>query len=179
MARLFSLPAINGIVFTTMRCDLCGKDDELFFIRGEGSADELALCRDCAAKRGYAGSEALTGAGFGAFLSPEDPQAPDRLCPSCGRCARAVLADGRLGCPDCARFFRRELGILWRRSGRPARYTGKVPPAGARPAEDAGGQSLREELARAVMAEDFELAARLRDSIAAAGEADGRGKDVP
>ncbi len=157
-----------------MRCDVCGKDDELFFIRMEGSADELALCRDCAAARGYAGADAITGAAFGSFLSMDGVENQDKHCPLCGWTARTLMEEGRLGCSACVVAFRRELGILWRRSGRPTRYTGKVPPGFGQNSQNARANDanraamLNAQLEQAVHDEDFEQAARIRDLLARA-----------
>lgn len=160
-----------------MRCDECGEEDDVFFIRREGSSDELRLCHACAARRGYAGTESLVGADFASFLSLGDDEnpAPGLACPACGQVSGALLSSGRLGCAGCVSAFRRELSLLWRRAGRPEGYAGKVP-AGVRRGTPATARawSLSAELEAAVGTEDFEKAAALRDEIRRSAGAGGR-----
>jgi len=73
---------------------------------------------------------------------------------------------GRLGCARCVPSFRKELSMLWRRAGRPARYAGKVPSGRSGTDALAG---LRRELSAALEAEDFERAAAVRDELRTKG----------
>jgi len=74
---------------------------------------------------------------------------------------------GRLGCPQCYASFEGHLRDLLRRLHGSTQHVGEVylPPGGS--AEDPARRvvELRDQLRRAVEAENFELAAELRDRI--------------
>jgi protein arginine kinase activator len=137
----------------SMRCDVCGSSDSVFFIKPDGSDGELRMCRSCAAARGYASTDEGQGA----------PSA-STACPACGWTADRLKSSGRLGCPRCAVAFRREILAILRRSGRTASYEGRTP--GTAP-EDVGRPAAADaragELAEAIRDEDFERAAAIRD----------------
>jgi protein arginine kinase activator len=75
-------------------------------------------------------------------------------------------AEGRLGCPHDYTVFRDALLPLVERIHRAVRHQGKVPPSAPRhAAAQAELRDLRHCLRRAVEAEAYEEAARLRDTI--------------
>jgi protein arginine kinase activator len=95
----------------------------------------------------------------------------DVPCPACGASLRDFRQSGRLGCAVCYEAFESHLRDLLRRLHGSARHEGEAyRPQGLAPAPAAaprGGalEELREKLRRAVEAENFELAAELRDRI--------------
>ncbi len=152
-----------------MRCDICGSNDSVFFIKPDGSGGELRLCRACAVSRGYASA----GEGLGARLDSLliDEAASSGPCPSCGWTADNLRSSGRLGCTDCVKAFRREILYALDRSGGRRPYDGKAP-RGLREADRVGDSvaDLSSALERAVRSEDFEAAAAIRDRLRAAAE---------
>jgi len=95
-------------------------------------------------------------------------------CPACGATLQDFRESGRLGCPQCYSTFAAPLRTLLRRIHGASRHIGEpyAPPvtgAGDAVPDDleslAAVRALREQLQRAVDAENFELAARLRDEI--------------
>ena len=94
--------------------------------------------------------------------SPADKQ----VCPICQITFLEFRNSGRLGCPYDYEVFRDELMPLLENIHGETRHSGKVPK---RAAENTQQQTtliqLRNELKRAVAAEDYEAAARLRDKI--------------
>jgi len=75
---------------------------------------------------------------------------------------------GRLGCSLCYTTFRRNLTTLLRRIHGSITHVGKMPMAMAATPTAKGRselQELRRKLQRAIEAEDFEEAARLRDRV--------------
>lgn len=92
----------------------------------------------------------------------------DRQCPGCHMTLRELSAGGRLGCARCYETFELDLAdILNRVQGTdrhvaPADHTNDVVPA-TLPDDELG--RLRLALKQAVAAEDYLLAARLRDEI--------------
>ncbi|TFG85131.1 MAG: hypothetical protein E4H20_01185 [Spirochaetales bacterium] len=147
-----------------MKCDECGGEDSVFFIRQEGQPDERKLCRICAGRFGLVDTEGGLGARLESFLDGlnDDPAVDKRACPSCGMTISTLKSEGRLGCVHCVSAFRRDLALLWRRAGRTPGYVGKVP-AGLAGTESP--ESLADDLQAAIQAEDFERAAALRDRL--------------
>jgi len=164
-----------------MRCDLCGSEDDVFLIRRDGSGDEARLCRSCAAAYGEASygavgrgaadvegghPDARLEAFFGDLGDEPAPGPSPVTCPGCGLGRSEFLATGVLGCVRCVPTFRRDLASLRRRGGHGAPYAGKVP-TGLGPAE--GREGLAAALRAAIIDEDFERAAELRDRLKAGG----------
>ncbi len=93
-----------------------------------------------------------------------------KKCPVCGQTWEKLCEDQRLGCPNCWKFFSRDLREKF--DGQYGlRHKGKIPSA----AETHGVESrewLENELKKAVEKEDFRRAAELRRKLDA-GE-DGR-----
>jgi len=144
------------------------------------------LCEDCAAEEGAHPPPVAEDSpvNLQAFLgeAPDDSriaeQEDELPCPACG-CELQVLRDsGLLGCPGCYDHFSDHVQPLIQRYHRASTHLGKAPrarePQAARRLEI--GQ-LRTGLEAAVVAEDFEEAARLRDQIARLqGKPEGRGE---
>jgi protein arginine kinase activator len=100
-----------------------------------------------------------------ALLGGDDAPA----CHFCGATTRDFRTSGRLGCARCYTAFERQLRELLRRLHGNSRHAGRryEPPA-IELIERAGSVAqLRERLRRAIDAEQFELAAELRDRLRA------------
>ncbi len=94
--------------------------------------------------------------------SPSDTQA----CPYCQITYLEFRNSGRLGCQHDYEIFRNELLPLLENIHDDARHAGKVPRRAPRGTErHTNLMQLRNDLKRAVAAEDYEAAARLRDQI--------------
>ncbi|RKZ18196.1 excinuclease ABC subunit B [bacterium] len=87
-------------------------------------------------------------------------------CPECGMRVVDLRKTGRLGCAKCYEVFRKQVMPLLKRIHGATEHEGARPMAGVRVDELS---QLRVELRRAIEAEDFEQAARLRDRIGAGG----------
>jgi protein arginine kinase activator len=159
-----------------MSCDQCREREAVIHLTQivNEQVTTLHLCEKCAAEKGVDSPGAAVKTPLGSFLAEmtkgaEQPPAP-RSTDACGRCG-ATFQDfretGRLGCSDCYRTFELPLRDLLRRLHGSThhlgeRYAEREPVAavqGARTAE------LREQLRLAVEAENFELAAELRDRL--------------
>jgi protein arginine kinase activator len=98
--------------------------------------------------------------------SPEAAPDPARLtCPGCGIKYAQFRADGRLGCPHDYDAFRPHLEPLLQRVHRGRTHAGKVPRVVRRGRVAADLAGLRAELLAAVVCENYEAAARIRDAI--------------
>jgi protein arginine kinase activator len=103
--------------------------------------------------------------------SPADKQ----VCPVCQITFLEFRNSGRLGCPYDYEVFRDELMPLLENIHGETRHSGKVPRRAPRNTQQQTTLiQLRNELKRAVAAEDYEAAARLRDQIKAIEQEQGR-----
>jgi len=106
----------------------------------------------------------------------KEPNPADALsCPNCQITFAEFRATGRLGCPNDYQAFRDELMPLLENIHGETRHSGKAPRRAPRTSRQ---QSmlirLRNELKRAVAAEDYEGAARVRDEIRMIEQEQGR-----
>lgn len=130
-----------------------------------GEESDHHYCRACAQRKGISpkpgGDIAALLAQLGEAAAPPDP------CSFCGLTWSEFRRRGRLGCPECYAAFEPNLRRVLHRVHGAAQHAGKVylPPDPAGADVDRRIGSLRRRLQRAVEAEDFEMAAQLRDRI--------------
>ena len=157
-----------------MTCDLCSKNEATVHLTEviNDQTRELHLCEPCAREKGAAAAEQFGLAELLAGLSDlgTQPEMKAMLasCPACGMTCDNFRKKGQLGCDRCYETFRAILTPLLKRIHGSNHYTGRLSPPSARRAGGstlAGLAPLKEQLKRAVAAEDFEEAARLRDRI--------------
>ncbi len=109
-----------------------------------------------------------TGLGAGAGSGPlrEPSPADKQVCPICQITFLEFRNSGRLGCPYDYEVFRDELMPLLENIHGETRHSGKVPKRAPRNTQQQTTLiQLRNELKRAVAAENYEAAANLRDKI--------------
>ncbi|HEX7024418.1 MAG TPA: UvrB/UvrC motif-containing protein [Gemmatimonadales bacterium] len=163
-----------------MKCSACGERDGVVSLTQivEGDVRTVSLCAQCAAEKGIETGVGLADTPLGGFLAAlgesADPDAPlsaalEHACPVCGATLRDFRETGRVGCAECYRAFDAPLRELLRRLHGSTHHTGMRytgTEAAAAPAEpDLVARDLREELRRAIEAEQFERAAELRDLL--------------
>lgn len=162
-----------------MICQQCETREAVVLLKKVegGEVRELHLCERCAAERGVPPGEETAKTPLGAFLAAmgTDPVADSPLsagaalaeCPGCGATLQDFRRTGRLGCADCWTTFEGPLRGLVRRVHGATRHVGEHYAApGAEPADPADLlRRLREQLAAAVLDENFEVAAELRDRL--------------
>jgi len=145
-----------------MKCQNCPKLATLQIteVLGEGNFEEFRLCDECAQKYLYETSpkkkknEGRDSGGNG-----------ENKCEICGIRFVDFRNSGRLGCPHDYQAFQAELLPLLESIHSSTRHAGKTP---RRPSQRVRSQELtrlRKELQKAVTAESYEEAARLRDRI--------------
>ena len=100
------------------------------------------------------------------------PHGPELACPGCGQTLGDFHTTHLLGCSECYRTFEGVLaGVAQRAHAGASHHVGKVPAAPAHLASQERADRLavllrmRRRLEQAVSAEDYRLAARLRDEI--------------
>ena len=161
-----------------MVCENCKERDAVVHLTKvkEGAVLQVRLCEKCAAEQGVETTVAQPKAALTDFLQAVHQQASaapgdQAACHFCGATARDFRQTGRVGCARCYGAFERSLRELLRRLHGGAKHTGhRYAPPAPELIEEAGhvGQ-LREWLQRAIEAEQFELAAELRDRLRATG----------
>ena len=161
-------------------CEDCHKAPAAVFLKlaVNNKVTGLHLCQPCAAKKGAAfGQEAGTfnvsdivgniSGYFSDFLPTERKML---ACRACGLKYSQFKEAGRLGCAECYTSFGPQLAELMARIHGFTRHSGRVyagcgapelskAEAGLRP------EALKAAIKAAVEKEDFEAAARLRDSL--------------
>jgi protein arginine kinase activator len=155
-------------------CDVCKENDVVITLTEivGGGVRQVRLCERCAAERGMQAAVSSPKPQIGTFLQSVHQQvtasAGDATrCEFCGSTLRDFRQTGRVGCAHCYVAFEASLGDLLRRVQGGARHMGRQY-GGAKDEEilAAGtADQLRERLQRAVAAEQFELAATLRDQL--------------
>ncbi len=154
-----------------MTCQRCPEEASVHLVETvEGRRRELHLCVACARDAGLAPPQApdpevldevvqgLIVAHVGELVG----ELAKKTCPICGLRFMEFRADGRLGCPHDYAVFSAGLQPLLRRTHGASRHVGKVP----RRRPEAGSRlRLRAQLREAVAREDYEEAARLRDTL--------------
>lgn len=153
-----------------------------------GHVDEQYLCRQCAAQKSpyqkknnnitqlddIINSILLSGGQI--EISTETPEAEtpreaDVTCRTCGLPFASYRETLLLGCSDCYSSFGDLLSADIKRIHGATEHVGRVPNAQAQQVKDMRtANDLRNRLAMAVKAEDFMLAAKLRDQLKALEE---------
>jgi protein arginine kinase activator len=112
--------------------------------------------------KGLIENKDINKAGISRDPSPADKQ----TCPNCQITFLEFRNSGRLGCPHDYEVFRDELMPLLENIHDETRHSGKVPKRAPRNSlHQTTLIQLRNELKRAVAAEDYEAAASIRDKI--------------
>lgn len=162
-----------------MRCDQCHEREAVVHLTqiAEEQVVTVHLCERCAAEKGVESSASLGKTPVGTFLasmgkgmdlaSAMPGLTPAGACPTCHATLSDFRESGRLGCAECYRTFEGSLRDLLRRLHGSSRHIGKryAPPGEVLLASLPSTDQLREQLRLAVEAENFELAAELRDRL--------------
>lgn len=155
-------------------CSLCGKKEAVFFYHESinGKEKEWHLCGDCAKKKGLSNPFQGFAEDLDAFfpaLSPERRSAGGAVCPVCGTTLREVTKKGLFGCSSCFDTFSPLLDLTpFVGQGFLGEGKKAEAPRTEKPKEEKKLTELEEKkeaLKRAVAAEEYEKAARLRDEI--------------
>lgn len=166
-----------------MQCDQCKEREAVVHLTQivDEQVTTQHLCERCAAERGVESSTLLPKTPLGSFLAAMGKAPGPRgtgtrmACPGCGSTLQDFREAGRLGCGECYATFGAELRDLLRRLHGSTTHVGdRYLAPGAQANELPEGElsvtedpaiALRDQLRAAVAAEDFELAAELRDRL--------------
>lgn len=164
-----------------MQCDQCKEREAVVHLTQivEEQVTTQHLCEKCAAERGVESSTLLPKTPLGSFLAAMGKSPGPRgggtraACPGCGATLQDFREAGRLGCGECYATFGAELRDLLRRLHGSTTHVGERYRAPGEADDEAPddevtedpADALRVRLRAAVAAEDFELAAELRDRL--------------
>ena len=156
------------------KCSLCGARAQRRYTEIVGGRTKsMPLCLECAKRQALtAPPSAMPGPkpamhfNLQAKILHQGLPASTLRCPDCGIRLVDLRKTGRVGCARCYETFRKQILPLLKRVHGAVEHTGSRP-AGAAPRIELN--QLREDLRRAIEAEDFEQAARLRDRIGTGG----------
>ena len=162
-----------------MKCEICQEAEATVHFKQVcgGKVKEMCVCEDCAAENGFDLHSPLSMPDFLFGSGPGSPNqrptaAADKTCPVCGLRGKDFKKRSLLGCPACYESFADELKPYLSAMQKGARHTGKAP-AGEESNDEIA--SLQQALERAVSAQDFEEAAKLRDRIRELKDSGGNG----
>lgn len=160
-----------------MPCESCGEREAVIHLTQivNNTVTTMHLCEQCAAEKGVETGANVAKFPLGDFLATLGQSAAaapgaagaEVACAHCGGTLQDFRNTGRLGCAQCYQTFEPHLRDLLRRLHGSTRHEGEAyaPPDAAPRRVSAQLGNLRDQLRRAVDAENFELAAELRDRI--------------
>ena len=161
-----------------MTCDVCKQGQATVHLTEivDDQMTELHLCEECASQKGaqmeshFGLSDLLAGlADFGKQLETEE--VVGQKCANCGLTFEDFRKVGRLGCSECYKIFKTSLAPLLKRIHGSSQHIGKSPSPQALDELKTNNKHTQEleqakqDLAKAVKNEEFEVAAALRDKI--------------
>jgi protein arginine kinase activator len=157
------------------KCEICGKNDSMIHVQQIMGSEiiELHLCEECAEKKGISGSgskielsisELLNG--LLDFSASGEKGVQDAVCPVCGLEYADFQKSGRLGCTECAHTFRKEIRRILQGISGTTIHKGKYPKKlKTYKTILIDREHMKQKLKEAVINEDYETAAVLRDKI--------------
>ena len=164
-----------------MLCDECGKNKATVHLTEivNDLITKLNLCESCAKAKGAEAEQHFGIADLLSALSDVETPAPAApgVAPSKHKCSHCGLTYddfkriGRLGCGECYKVFRTSLAPLLKRIHGATQHLGKSPSPQALDELKTNSKHTQEleqakqDLAKAVKNEEFEVAAALRDKI--------------
>lgn len=164
-----------------MLCERCNKNDANVYIVKvvNGVKHEIRLCEKCAKEQeslsfNFDGNmitpfnfqNLITGIMDYISESPSSSAHNDMICENCGTSYNEFKKLGILGCSECYKTFSSIVNPMIRRVQRDMDHVGKLPvKSGKELIEKKRLLKLKEELQQAILVEEYEKAAELRDEI--------------
>ena len=154
-----------------MLCDKCKSKEAHVFIERtiNGLKEKFSLCSECASKME---KEMPFTIDFGSFFSGFNPfgggeiaNSHSPICSGCGISFDEFEKKGRLGCANCYEDFREQLVPIVKRIHGSQQHMEYIDSEENK--KRLAVQELKAKLSEAILQENFEEAARLRDEIKA------------
>ncbi|MEO0083652.1 MAG: UvrB/UvrC motif-containing protein [candidate division WOR-3 bacterium] len=154
------------------KCSICQQADAVMVITTidkDGKTTELALCQECAAKRGVGEIKKIKLSVQEILAELQEKVSEDDyqlICNSCGMSYADFRKSGRLGCENCYSAFASKLELVIKRIHNATQHVGKtVTDSRKKITELFEIKKLRVRLQNAIAKEDYEQAAKIRDAI--------------
>jgi len=153
-----------------MKCDLCDKEAVVHLTQVvNGEMKEVHLCEEHAVEQGIDLNSPISITDILMGLSGPQKSIASELslaCPRCGMAREEFRKTGRLGCPDCYKTIMAELTMAVKAMHHSGQHLGKIPEReGVQTRVKSKIARLQQDLEAAIVREDFEKAAKLRDQI--------------
>jgi protein arginine kinase activator len=161
-----------------MKCDFCDTKATVFLTQLiDGQMKKVCLCEKCAKEKGVTDPTGFSLAdmvltNFQKSLPTMTPNTEEvskgsgKACPDCGFTMDDLRKVRRFGCGSCYGVFSGELSIMLRGMHKGPTHAGKVPEGlFASQSRHRQIKELRVKLEQAILSEDYEAAATLRDEI--------------
>ena len=154
-----------------MKCQNCGKYDAVTHITEvlNGIKSEIYLCKYCSKKNGSDVFDSIFNTDFENFFGGlwQNPKLDFPVsCKNCKSTLKDIKATGRLGCGECYETFFEQLQSLLKEIHGSNVHKGKIPKRIGHSANKSKEiELLKKQLEKAVLEQNFEEAAILRDRI--------------
>ena len=156
-----------------MQCDVCGNKKATVHLTEivDEQMTELHLCEDCARQKSVQMEQQFGLADLLAGLADFGQQVKnvEKIKLQCSNCSMTYddfRKVGRLGCSGCYVTFKRSLGVLLKRIHGSHMHLGKSPARSVKPTKAKNELAdLKRKLELAIVREEFEEAAKLRDQM--------------
>ncbi len=158
-----------------MLCEKCGVNLANLHLTQtiNGKKSEIHVCKNCAEQMGYLGVDNIFSTDFFNLLTPNI--AGHARCPGCGETYEEYKATKRIGCAACYTHFASFLEPVLKKVHGSAVHTGKLPrKVSGKLLRKRTLEHLRRQLQEAILSENFEKAAQLRDQIREEEGGDGK-----
>ena len=156
-----------------MLCDICNNNEATVHLTQmvEGETKKIDLCESCSKEKGVDDPAGFSLAdlllGLGASQQMEEADSTSTKCPKCNFSQEEFKKSGRLGCAECYDHFEEGVEGLLKTMHKGTRHNGKAPAVWKKMKDYADQlHELETMLNKAILKEDYEKAADLRDKIA-------------
>ncbi len=158
-----------------MLCQKCHKNSATVHIKQviNGEVSERMLCSECAEKENLGtffsgGADSLFSGFFSDSILGGTGIAEKKICPLCKSTKRELAKTGRAGCAECYNVFSEELSkIIYGIHGHTT-HSGSAPGKHVEELTKRDEiEALKKEQEEAVLSENYEKAAEIRDKIKA------------
>ncbi|MEW8957207.1 UvrB/UvrC motif-containing protein [Clostridium sp.] len=154
-ANVHIIKVINGIKQEMNLCDMCAKDQE-----------NLSLTIDGSLESPFNFQNLISGLMDYINDGVNNENNINIQCPSCKTTYLEVRKKGLLGCNDCYKAFENYITPMIRGVQKDVEHVGKLPEkVGKEIIEKRKVLKLKEELQEAILSEEYEKAATIRDEI--------------
>lgn len=153
VATIHLIKLINGEKSEVRLCESCAKEiSDISLVGSLGSIDEISIPN-------------ILG-GFFESIDKNKQNKIEVICKKCGLTYSQFKASGQLGCAECYQSFSSYLRPMFKRIQGDLEHIGKVPKrSGIKLVEKKKYVNLKKELQKAILEEEYERAAVLRDKI--------------